>query len=243
MNRPARPLIAIPARFSASCSALRYGAEVNARALIEAVWRGGGEPATIHPHAPGGSADPGLVADRLSRFDGILLPGGGDLSPSRYGVDPVHGSVHDIDAEQDGFDLAVARQALHAGLPLLAICRGVQVVNVALGGTLAEHQAGWRREHRNLVHQVDIQAGSALHGITGSAVVTASCYHHQRVDRMGAGLTVTAKAADGTSEAFELLGRHAWFIGVQWHPEDTALPDPVQQALFNALVQAARQRW
>ncbi|MEU6994003.1 gamma-glutamyl-gamma-aminobutyrate hydrolase family protein [Streptomyces sp. NPDC046465] len=243
MNRPARPLIAIPARFSVSTSALRYGAEVNARTLVEAVWRAGGEPATIHPHAPDGSADPMLVAARLARFDGVLLPGGGDLSPSRYGVRPVHGSVYDVDAEQDGFDLAVAQQVLRAGLPLLAICRGVQVVNVALGGTLQQHLAGWRREHRNLVHQVDIQRGTSLHAITGTSTVTASCYHHHRVDRLGAGLSVTAKASDGTREAFELPNRHGWFTGVQWHPEDTVQQDPVQQALFNALVHAARQRW
>ncbi|MFD0415034.1 gamma-glutamyl-gamma-aminobutyrate hydrolase family protein [Streptomyces sp. NPDC127108] len=243
MNRPARPLIAIPARFSASTSALRYGAEVNARALIEAVWRAGGEPVTIHPHAPGGRADPALVAARLARFDGVLLPGGGDLAPSRYGSDPVHGSTYDVDAEQDGFDLSVALQALHAGLPLLAVCRGAQVVNVALGGTLREHLAGWRREHRNLVHQVEIQPGSSLYAITGAPVVTASCYHHQGVDRVGAGLTVTAKAADGTREAFELPGRQGWFTGVQWHPEDTARQDPAQQALFDAHVRAAGQRW
>ncbi|MFI6642815.1 gamma-glutamyl-gamma-aminobutyrate hydrolase family protein [Streptomyces sp. NPDC050504] len=240
MSTRARPLIAVPARFAASTSALRYAAEVNARALIEAVWRAGGEPASIHPYAPGGSADPSLAADRMRRFDGILLPGGGDIAPSRYIGDPAHGSVYDVDAEQDGFDLALTRHALGTGLPLLAICRGLQVVNVALGGTLQQHMSTKRRVHRNLVHQVSVERGTLLREVTGAPVVTASCFHHQRVDRMGAGLTVTARADDGTREALELPTARGWFTAVQWHPEDTARQDPAQQRLFDAFVQAAR---
>ena len=88
-----RPLIAVPARFSASASALRYRAEVNARALVEAVYRAGGEPFTLHPHAPGGRADPAEVAERLERCDALLLPGGGDISPHRYGAEDAHPDV------------------------------------------------------------------------------------------------------------------------------------------------------
>ncbi|MER5884082.1 gamma-glutamyl-gamma-aminobutyrate hydrolase family protein [Streptomyces sp. NPDC001941] len=240
MDHP-RPLIAIPARFSAAASALRYAAEVNARALVEAVWRAGGEPATIHPYAPDGSADPGPVASRLARFDGVLLPGGGDLSPGRYGATTLHGSLYDVDAEQDGFDLAVARHALAAGQPLLAICRGMQVVNVALGGTLRQHMRGWRREHRNLVHQVSVEPGTLLRRVTGADEITASCFHHQAIDRDGPGLKVSARAADGTREGLELPYGRGWFLAVQWHPEDTARQDPSQQALFDALVAAARR--
>ncbi|MEW2486342.1 gamma-glutamyl-gamma-aminobutyrate hydrolase family protein [Streptomyces sp. NPDC048411] len=237
-----RPLIAIPARFSASTSALRYAAEVNARALVDAVWRAGGEPATIHPHAPGGTADPAEVAARLTRFDGVLLPGGGDLAPHRYSDGKAHDSVYDVDDEQDGFDLEVARQALDAGLPTLAVCRGLQVVNVALGGTLEQDMGGPQREHRHVVHPVAIQRGSLLAQATGAEKVEASCYHHQRVDRTGVGLTVAARAVDGTVEALELPGLHGWFAAVQWHPEDTAHEDPAQQGLFDALVSAARGR-
>jgi putative glutamine amidotransferase len=240
MYCPPRPLIAIPARFAVSTSALRHSAEVVARPLVEAVWRAGGEPVTLHPHAPGGSSDPTLVADRLTRFDGVLLPGGGELSPGRYGNTRTHGSTHDADAEQDGFDLAVAHHVLRTDLPLLAICRGLQAVNVALGGTLQEHLAGWRREHRNLVHQVTVQPASLLELSMGAQVVTASCSHHHRVDRVGAGLKVAARAADGTREALELPYRRAWFAGVQWHPEYTARHDPAQQALFEAFVRATR---
>ncbi|MFG1948154.1 gamma-glutamyl-gamma-aminobutyrate hydrolase family protein [Nonomuraea sp. NPDC048826] len=232
----ARPLIAIPARFSASASALRYAAEVNARAVVEAVWRAGGEPVTVHPHA----APDAAVADRLARFDGILLPGGGDLAPHRYGARHTHGSVYDVDEDQDFFDLAVARVALAHGWPLLAICRGMQVVNVALGGTLLQDMGGPAHEHRHVVHPVSVAAGSVLAGATGAGKVEASCYHHQRVDALGAGLSVTATAADGTPEGLGLTTATGWFAAVQWHPEDTAERDPANQSLFDALVQASR---
>ncbi|MFF4503494.1 gamma-glutamyl-gamma-aminobutyrate hydrolase family protein [Streptomyces sp. NPDC001401] len=228
-----RPLIAIPARFSATTSALRYAAEVNARALIEAVWRAGGEPASIHP-------DTSEVTTRLARFDGVLLPGGGDLAPHRYGATDTHDTVYDVDDLQDAFDLQLARTALDLGLPLLAICRGLQVVNVALGGTLHQDMGGPEREHRHFVHPVAVQYGTLLEQAVGAQKVEASCYHHQRVDRPGTGLAVTARAADGTVEGLELPGCRGWFTAVQWHPEDTAHEDAAQQGLFDALVRAAR---
>jgi putative glutamine amidotransferase len=236
-----RPLIAVPARFAATTSALRYAAEVNARALIEAVYRAGGEPATLHPHAPGGTADPAEVAARLARFDALLLPGGGDIAPHRYGAAHAHRAVYDVDDEQDAFDLELARQALRSGLPLLAVCRGLQVVNSVLGGTLHQDMGGPGREHRHVRHPVSFAPGSALARITGADKAEASCYHHQHTDRLGKGLTVTARAADGTVEAVELSSGEGWFVAVQWHPEDTAHEDPVQQRLFDALVRAAHR--
>ncbi|MEU3460649.1 gamma-glutamyl-gamma-aminobutyrate hydrolase family protein [Streptomyces sp. NPDC006733] len=237
-----RPLIALPARFSATTSALRYAAEVTARALVEAVWRAGGEPLMMHPHAPGGTADPAEVAARLARCDGLLLPGGGDVAPHRYGAAGPHRGVYDVDDEQDGFDLAAARRALDAGLPLLAVCRGLQVVNVLLGGTLEQDMGGPDREHRHRVHPVRVECGSPLAGLLGAREVNVSCYHHQRVDGLGTGLAVAARAADGTVEALDLPGAAAWFTAVQWHPEDTAHQDRGNQGLFDALVRAARNR-
>ncbi|MFI6578129.1 gamma-glutamyl-gamma-aminobutyrate hydrolase family protein [Nocardiopsis sp. NPDC050513] len=230
-----RPLIAVPARFSASASALRYAAEVNARALVEAVWRAGGEPIALHP------ADPGAVAGRLARFDGLLLPGGGDLAPHLYGETDPHADVYDVDGEQDAFDLATARWALGADVPFLAVCRGLQVVNVVLGGTLEQDMGGPGREHRHVVHTVTLESGSLVGAAVGASKVGVSCYHHQRVAGLGADLTVTARAADGTVEALELPGRRGWFAAVQWHPEDTAHTDPAQNRLFEAFVAAARQ--
>ncbi|MEU8798464.1 gamma-glutamyl-gamma-aminobutyrate hydrolase family protein [Spirillospora sp. NPDC048819] len=225
-----RPLIAVPARFSAGASALRYAAEVAARALVEAVWRGGGEPFIMHPAAPA------HAAERLARCDGVLLPGGGDLHPRHYGVADEHEALYDVDDDQDAFDLAVARHALAAGLPTLAICRGLQVVNVVTGGTLRQHM---EPDHRHVTHRVTVASGSLLARTGGTREPAVSCYHHQGIETPGTGLVVTARAADGTIEAMELPDATGWFLGVQWHPEDTAADDPSQQALFTALVRAS----
>ena len=231
-----RPLIAIPARFSSSAAALRYEAEVSARKLVEAVYAAGGEPLTIHPSAPAGTISDAEVSRRLGFADGVLLPGGGDLHPAHYGG-AQHESLYDMDAEQDAFDLAVARCSLRAGRPLLAICRGMQVVNVAMGGTLVPDMP---RHHRHVRSELALRPGTAVHGVLGQDRVTISCYHHQAVDRIAAGLRPTASSEDGVVEAIELAEPGGgWFLAVQWHPEDTAAGDPVQQQLFKALVAAA----
>jgi putative glutamine amidotransferase len=231
-----RPLIAIPARFSASAAALRFEAEVAARKLVEAVYAAGGEPLIIHPSAPGGAVSDTGIAERMDFADGVLLPGGGDLDPGAYGG-AGHDSLYHVNREQDGFDLALARWCLAAGRPLLAICRGLQVVNVATGGTLIPHLA---RPHRHHTSELILTPGTAVHGVLGQDVVTTSCYHHQAVDRVGAGLRPAAISADGVIEALEPAEPGGgWFLAVQWHPEDTAATDPAQQRLFAALVSAA----
>ncbi len=234
-----RPLIAIPARFSASAAALRFEAEVSARKLVEAVYAAGGEPLTVHPAAPGGTISAADVAERLDFADGVLLPGGGDLNPVHYGG-ARHESLYDLDLEQDAFDLAVARWSLRAGRPLLAICRGLQVVNVAVGGTLVQDMP---RDHRHLRSELILKPDTTVHRVLGRDVVAISCYHHQAVDRLGSGLRPAAFSEDGVIEAIGTAepGR-GWFLAVQWHPEDTAADDPAQQRLFGALVSAAAAR-
>jgi putative glutamine amidotransferase len=234
-----RPLILVPARFSATASALRYRAEVGARALLEAVYEAGGEPLLMHPHAPGGRADVSAVASRLSVAHGVLLPRGGDLHPSWAGQRS-HPSEYDVDVEQDAFDLAVAARALRTGLPLLAICRGTQVVNVMLGGDVVQDMASAGGEHRHRTHRIAVAPGTLLASIAGDTLAV-SCYHHQCLGRLGDGLTVVAEADDGVPEAVESPAAHGWFLGVQWHPEDTAA-DSGQAALFAAFVAAARDR-
>ncbi|GIH69971.1 gamma-glutamyl-gamma-aminobutyrate hydrolase [Sphaerimonospora thailandensis] len=233
----------IPSRFAATTSALRYAAVVTARALADAVYRAGGEPFLMHP------VDAGEAAARLAVADGLLLPGGGDIAPSAYGESLPHDTVYDVDAEQDAFDFAAARHALDTGLPTLAICRGLQVVNVVLGGRLNQHM---EPDHRHVVHPVRVRPGSLLAEVAGTEKVAASCYHHQCASTLGDGLVATAYAEDGTVEAAELrlsneqaeptgsAGPYGWFLGVQWHPEDTAATDPVNQRIFDALVAAAR---
>ncbi|TQK69962.1 MULTISPECIES: gamma-glutamyl-gamma-aminobutyrate hydrolase family protein [unclassified Nocardioides] len=233
-----RPLIAVPARFSESASALRYRADVTARALAEAVYAAGGEPLVVHPVAPGAQVDDAEVAARLWYADGVLLPGGGDLA-ARWAGQEAHSTEYDVDEEQDAFDLAVARHALGTGLPLLAICRGNQVVNVALGGDLIQDLG--ERTHRHVVHEIAVEPDSLLAGIVGTSP-SISCYHHQGIGRPGAGLRAVAESADGVIEAVELAGAQGWYLGIQWHPEDTAATDPAQAGLFRALVDAARDR-
>jgi putative glutamine amidotransferase len=233
-----RPLIAIPARFAASTSALRYAADVTARAVVDAVYTAGGEPLVVHPVAPGAAVDDAEVASRLWYADGVLLPGGGDLA-ARWAGQEAHATEYDVDEEQDAFDLAVARHALGSGLPLLAICRGTQVVNVALGGDLIQDLG--ECIHRHVVQEIAVEPGSQLARIVGTTP-NISCYHHQGIGRLGDGLRPVAHAGDGVIEAVELASSASWYLGVQWHPEDTAAADPAQAGLFRALVAASRDR-
>jgi putative glutamine amidotransferase len=228
-----RPLIAIPARFSQSASALRFRAEVNARKLVEAVYAAGGEPLTIHPSA---DVSPTDIDDRLSFVDGVLLPGGGDVSPALYGGDH-HDDLYDVDPIQDAFDVAVAAWTQRTGRPLLAICRGLQVVNVTRGGTLVAHLD---EPHRHTRSRLMFGAHTHLAAVTGHQAMTISCFHHQAIDELGEGLHAAAWSDDHVVEAVETdPADPQWFLGVQWHPEDTADTDPSQQAIFAGLVQAA----
>ncbi len=231
----ATPLVVIPARFSASASAHRYAALSTARTLSAGVLRAGGEPLAVHPWAPDGVVSPDEIERRLGFADAVLLPGGGDVSPALYGQGLDSDAVYDVDDEQDAFDLAVVRWALDRGVPLLAVCRGWQLVNVALGGDLEQDMA---EPHRHVVQAVDVVPGTLLADAVGTRV-TASCFHHQRVRRLGDGLQAAAYAADGTVEGAVLPDATGWFLGVQWHPEDTVATDPVQLGLFRALVDAA----
>jgi putative glutamine amidotransferase len=230
------PIVAIPGRFSSSASAHRHRAVTTARALSELVLVAGGEPVTVHPWAPSGHVTPEAVGARLSFADAVLLPGGGDLAPSRYGQDVAHDTVYDVDEEQDAFDLAVARWAIGAGVPLLAVCRGMQVANVALGGDLEQHMDS---PHQHVVQTVRVDPGTVLAAAVGASV-QASCYHHQQVLRLGEGLVPAAYAEDGCVEALVKPDAPGWFLAVQWHPEDTFGTDPAQVALVRALLDAAR---
>jgi putative glutamine amidotransferase len=244
-----RPLIIIPARFSASASALRYKAEVAAAKLVDAVFDAGGEPLTMHPDVPAG-LDPrrepseldAVVRSRIKMADGVLLPGGGDLAAHWAGQDP-HATQYDVDETQDAFDLALARVAIEDRVPLLAICRGNQVVNVARGGDLIQDLVETLgTDHRHLVHQIDVVEDSPLRQVVPGHEMTISCYHHQGVGSLGKGLRASAYAEDGTVEAVTLDEHDGWYLGIQWHPEDTARTDAQQAGIFRAFVEAAAGR-
>jgi putative glutamine amidotransferase len=186
------------------------------------------------------------AANLLDHFDGLLLLGGGDLDPATYGAVPDthnYGMSH----ARDAFELALARAAIDRGMPTLAICRGSQVLNVVLGGSLDQHITGRDGlmghgvpgvEGGATLHDVDIDTDSRLGRAMGTMTAECSSHHHQAMDQLGTGLRVTARAPDGIVEGIELDGA-AWIVGAQWHPEDTAGRDPVQQSLFDAFVREA----
>jgi putative glutamine amidotransferase len=193
----------------------------------------GALPVLVPPVGP-------AAATLVPRLDGILLAGGGDLSPSTYGGTN-HPRVYGVSPVRDETELAVTAAADDRGLPILAICRGVQLLNVSRGGTLHGHlpdivghdgHSGGRGEYGR--HQVTVTAGSRLAGAIGGvgpAGGDVATHHHQAIDRLGRGLTIVARADDGTVEAVEDPSR--FVVGVQWHPE-------VDQdgGLFQALVAA-----
>jgi putative glutamine amidotransferase len=243
--RATRPVVLIPARFSSGAAALRYQAEVTALKLVQAVYDAGGEPLVLHPDVPPGFDEAGLDAHVRSRIwmaDAVLLPGGGDLSARWSGQEP-HDTQYDVDETQDAFDLSLARIAIEDHLPLLAICRGTQVVNVARGGDLVQDLTETLgADHRHKVHTIELVDESPLRTVVPGDSLTISCYHHQGLGRLGKGIHASAYADDGTVEAVALDGHEGWYLGVQWHPEDTADSDSQQAGIFQALVQAASAR-
>jgi putative glutamine amidotransferase len=228
-----RPRIAVPGRFTESASALRYRGLVNSRMLLQAVWSAGGDPITL---LPGQDADALDWPSRLDGIHGVLLPGGGDVIPTRYGGRADDPSLYDMDAVQDESDFTLAAYALAHGIPLLAVCRGLHVVNALRGGTLV---VDMEVHHRHHVHVVPLDDPTDHLGI-GASSVTASCYHHQAIDRVAESLTVLGRAADGCVEAVA-IDAPGWAAGVQWHPEDTAHQDPMQLRLVQQLVARARR--
>lgn len=231
-----RPLVAVIGQRSASVPILRFSATLAAEAICEAVYAVGGEPVVLH----GPAADPAAgLGGRLERFDGVLMPGGADLNPARYGQSALPETKGVVDF-QDDLDLAVARTVVAAAIPTLAVCRGMQVLNVALGGTLHQHLTETTVGHHNGVHEVRVVRGSRLHSIVATETVRVSSFHHQAVDAVGAGLVAAAYAADGTIEALE--HSRADVVAVQWHPEDLHATSATDAALFGDLVERADKR-
>jgi putative glutamine amidotransferase len=193
---------------------------------LQAIERAGAVPVVLPPCVSD-------VESLISRLDGVCLSGGPDLDPEAYGARERHGELGPTEPSLDAFELALARAALERGMPLLGICRGSQALNVACGGTLHQHLPGHRQSEPGcrVTHEVEVLDGTRLAALLGAGTHAVNSFHHQAVDRLGRGLRISARAADGTVEAIEGPG---FAIGVQWHAE--ALADG---RLFEALASAA----
>ena len=229
------PLIAIPGRRSDQAAGFRTPVVGAGQLYLDALCRAGASPMVVHPGLPVNA-----LADVLGRADGLLLLGGGDVDPDCYGATDRHPTLYDIRSDQDAFELAALRCAISLDMPVLAVCRGAQLLNVACGGTLRQHIGDDESlgEHRGVVHPVSVSAGSRVASLVGGEAAEVASRHHQAVDTLGSGLTVTARAPDGIVEAVEL--DEGWVVGVQWHPEDTAATDPAQQSVFDGFVARCR---
>jgi len=205
----------------------------------DCVQRAGGIPLLLPPQ-------PVPMTSLLDRIDGMIFSGGADIDPRLYGGDPDHPALTRMDRPRDDAEIAAMGQILdHGALPVLCICRGLQVLNVALGGTLTEHvpDLGNGDMHRAddglwCLHDVEVMRGSQTAKAMDAHVVNTMSGHHQALKTVAPGLTVTATAADGVVEACEVAD-HPWLVAVQWHPELTAATDPTQQGLFDTLVEEA----
>ncbi len=211
-------------------------------AYVDAVRRAGGTPVLLPP----GEMDWDAI---LAAVDGIVVTGGADIEPTHYGGDPDHPQLTKFVPDRDAADFALINGVVERlDLPTLCICRGMQVLNVALGGSMHEHipdiqpadihrsdEGGWAVQPLTADH--DSRVAAAM----GATQVATYSGHHQAVKTVATGLQVTATAPDGIIEALE-HSAHPWLVGVQWHPERSAADDVTQQRLFDALVEKARQR-
>ncbi len=232
-SRPtgARPVIGITAYGEHA----RYGvwdheAVLLPRTYPDVVIAAGGVPVLLPP-----VPESAVAVDRL---DAVVLAGGPDVDPGHYG-EPPHPRAGQPRPERDAAELAVLHRALERGIPVLGVCRGAQVLNVGLGGTLVQHvpDAVGHSGHNPSpgvfgTVEVALEAGSRVGAALG-VEATVRCHHHQALDRLADGLVVTGRAADGLVEAVELTGTR-WVVGVQWHPEEVATDVRLMKALVIA---------
>jgi putative glutamine amidotransferase len=208
---------------------------------VDCVRAAGGLPVAIP------SVEPETADAFLGTVDGLVLTGGLDVDPLHYGQEP-DPDLGKVDTQRDEFELALVRAAHARRVPVLGVCRGLQVMNVALGGTLHQHiptaiERPVRHEQEAvqpdaMSHGIDIEPGTRLHRAAGTTKTRVNTFHHQAADRVADGLVVTARAPDGVIEGLEDPG-HPWCVAVQWHPERRP-DDPLSRALFSGLVAAAR---
>lgn len=234
------PLIAVvaPRLAPGRVSGWAGAAEAVQSEYLDALRRAGSVPVAL-------GAEPGVD---LARFDGLMLVGGPDVEPPRYG-EAAHPAVYGVDPCRDETEAVLSRAALAAGLPLFAVCRGIQLLNVAFGGTLWQHLGDLNLPVAHGVpagsgvparHAVEVAPGSRLAGLLGATRVDGCIsIHHQSVRDLAPGWVITARSSDGLVEGMETPPDGPWCVAVQWHPERAAAEEPLQQALFDGFVARA----
>ena len=239
---PSRPRIGITVTTGGSTTP-------KGRWYADAVSAAGGEPVWLEPAEVLRAQDP---AELLARIDGLLLSGGDDLDPRHYGERVLPDAGVRIDAPRDAAELPITRAALAEEMPILGICRGIQTLNVAAGGSLHQdltllglaretHVQDARKPAWEPAHPVAIERDSQVAFHLGGAAVEVNSFHHQALKDVAPGFVVTARAPDGVIETIEDPAR-PFVLGVQWHPERMVDHHPGQRKLFAALVEAARKR-
>jgi putative glutamine amidotransferase len=245
MNISPEPFATMPRRQNPLIGLTTYGRGADNRytlppEYLDAVRRAGGVPVLIAPDEPHWQTI-------LDVIDALILSGGGDIDPSRYDGKH-HETNYAVDQERDALELELGRRVIASGMPTLGICRGAQILNVVQGGKLIEHipdEVGEKVLHRApprepVMHSVKLKTASRLAEIIGRDEFDVPSWHHQALRGAAAGFEAVAHALDGTIEAIEMPS-HPWLIAVQWHPELSAASDPLQQKLFDAIVEEARK--
>jgi putative glutamine amidotransferase len=231
------PIILLPGKLTTNSQGVRGDSFSTGRRYSEAVARAGGVVVQAQPIAQTTAAAHELVA----RFDGVVIQGGGDIDPNRYGQKPRSNAIYGISLEHDELEIAVIRAAIELDKPVLAICRGIQILNVALGGTLHQHLAEVLADgesHWDKHHEINLEPNSRVaKAMKTNSPKQSHSYHHQAIDTLAPDLIVTGRAPDQTIEAVE-HNTKKWIVGVQWHPEDDADTEPDQQNLFNGFIDA-----
>ena len=239
MSRP--PAIAI----TSTTEFIRHVPRVRANeAYTQAARAAGMRPYILPP------LDPRDADDMLEGMDGLMLTGGEDIDPALYGA-ARHATVEDVHSQRDAFEMALVHAARERKLPTLAICRGIQIANVALGGTLVQDiPSEWpdALSHENVrdqrTHTVLLAPSSRLAKLLDAQEIGVNSVHHQAVGQLGSGLVATAHAPDGIIEGAEWTGDDWWLVGVQWHPEEMiSTAEPWDRKLFSAFASAARERF
>jgi putative glutamine amidotransferase len=237
-----RPRIVLTTSTEFRDRGLRRNDTLTGQNYSEALVRAGGLPLLA------ANLDPALADKYAESADGILFTGGVDIDPGTFGRQPEPG-LGRVDPQRDAFELALYRAARARGLPILGICRGIQLINVAEGGTLHQHLPALPQaiQHTQVdiagipSHTVSLEPASRLSKALGASELRANSYHHQAVDRLGDGLRAVGHTADGLIEAVEATGGSP-MLGVQWHPEMSFARNPEHLLPFHLLIEAAVRR-